>query len=357
MSVSRLRHTGTIGPMPIAHRLRLSSPADILAAIPYLLGFHPADSLVVIGLEHTAVRVATRWDLPLLPGALDDLRPLLAREKADATVLAAYGEAALTAPALDDAVRFLAAAGVAVHDALRTHEGRYWSHLRPCPPEGVHYDAAAHPVAAEAVVRGMVALPDRAALERTVAPVTGAARTAMDRATEQAEHEVWGWVEKADPAAYLADGIARVRSAVECYERGGRLSDDDAARLGLALWLVRVRDEAWTLIDDRPAHLTLWRDLTRRLSPGLVTPSAALLAAAAWRTGDCALASMALDRALAAEPRYTMALILTEAIARLLTPDDVGERMPTPEQLDREMGPPLMSWFTPLLRRIAEPPA
>ncbi|WP_066374628.1 DUF4192 domain-containing protein [Herbidospora mongoliensis] len=341
--------------MPIDHRLRLSSPADILAAIPYLLGFHPADSLVVIGLEYVAVRVATRWDLPLPPGALDDLLPLLAREKADATILAAFGPATLTAPALDDAVRFLSTTGIGVHDALRAHDGRYWSHLRPCPPDGVHYDAEAHPVAAEAVVRGMVALPDREAMERTVAPAIGPAREAMNRATEQAEREVWGWVEKADPAAYLADGIARVRSAVESYERGVRLSDDDAARLGLALWMIRVRDEAWTLIDDRPAHMTLWRDLTRRLSPHLVTPAASLLAASAWRMGDCALASMALDRALKAEPRYTMALILTEAIARLLTPQDVGDRMPTPEQLDREMGPPLMSWFTPILQRITDP--
>ncbi|WP_459803032.1 DUF4192 domain-containing protein [Herbidospora sp. RD11066] len=341
--------------MPIDHRLRLSSPADILAAIPYLLGFHPADSLVVIGLEQVAVRVATRWDLPLLPGALDDLAPLLAREKADGTIVAAFGDAVLTAPAIDEAVRFLSATGLAVHDALRTHEGRYWSHLHPCPPDGVHYDAGAHPVAAEAVVRGMVALPDRQALELTVAPVTGPARTAMNQATDQAERELWSWVEKADPGAYLADGIARVRSAVELHERGGRLSDDDAARLGLALWMIRVRDEAWTLIDERPAHLALWRDLTCRLSPHLVTPAASLLAASAWRVGDCALASMALDRALEAEPRYTMALILTEAIARLLTPEDVGERMPTPEQLDREMGPPLMSWFTPLLQRIADP--
>ncbi len=166
--------------MPIDHRLRLSSPADILTAIPYLLGFHPADSLVVIGVEHAAVRVATRWDLPLAPGALGDLLPLLAREKADATLLAAFGEAALTAPALDEALRFLSAAGVGVHDALRTHDGRYWSHLHACPPGGVHYDTAAHPVAAEAVVRGMVALPDRQTLERTLAPVTGPARTAMD---------------------------------------------------------------------------------------------------------------------------------------------------------------------------------
>ncbi|WP_245674825.1 DUF4192 domain-containing protein [Herbidospora cretacea] len=353
MPVSFLPYAATIAPMPIDHRLRLSSPADVLAAIPYLLGFHPADSLVVIGVQHAAVRLATRWDLPLAPGALGDLPPLLAREKADATVLAAFGDAALTAPALDDALRFLSATGVGVHDALRTHEGRYWSHLHDCPPGGVHYDTAAHPVAAEAVVRGMVALPDRQALERTVAPVTGPARTAMDLAAGRAEREVWKWVEKADPAAYLADGIARVRSAVEVHERGGRLSDDDAARLGLALWMIRVRDEAWTLIDDRPAHLALWRDLTRRLPPRLVTPAASLLAAAAWRTGDCALASMALDRALTAEPRYTMALILTEAIARLLTPEDVGDRMPTPEQLDREMGPPSMSWFTPMVARIA----
>src|SRR3954452_1300409 len=31
--------------------IRVSSPADLIEAVPYLLGFHPAESLVVIGFD------------------------------------------------------------------------------------------------------------------------------------------------------------------------------------------------------------------------------------------------------------------------------------------------------------------
>ena len=60
---------------------------------------------------------------------------------------------------------------------------------------------------------------------------------------------------------------------------------------------------------------------------------AALLAFVAWQSGDGALANVALDRALADDPRYSMALLLRQVItagappslARLpMTPEEVA---------------------------------
>lgn len=47
-------------------RVRISSPADALAIVPHLLGFHPANSLVVIGAGRPRDRIelAFRYDLP-----------------------------------------------------------------------------------------------------------------------------------------------------------------------------------------------------------------------------------------------------------------------------------------------------
>ena len=73
--------------------------------------------------------------------------------------------------------------------------------------------------------------------------------------------------------------------------------------------------------------------MTRRAQPGYVAAPAALLAFVAWQSGDGALANVALDRALADEPRYSMALLLRQVItagappslARLpMTPEEVA---------------------------------
>ncbi|MEO3861095.1 DUF4192 domain-containing protein [Acrocarpospora sp. B8E8] len=340
-------------------RLRLSSPTDILAAVPFLIGFYPERSLVVIGLIGSAVRVTTRWDLPAEPGALDGLLPLLKREQVTTVILIGYGPGSLVTAGVDEATRLLRAGGIKITESLRAADGRYWSYVCQrvacCPPEGVVYDAMASPIAAEAVVQGLVALPNRRSLERSVAPYQGKARVSMDRATDHAITSIRIALARGKPADIVADGIARVRTAIDVYARGDRLNDDDAARLGLDLAIIRVRDEAWTLIDDRAAHLTLWRDLTRRLNPRHAAPAASLLAATAWRNGDCALATLALDRALTADPRYTMAVLLSRAIRNLLPPNVLRERMPTPEDLDREMGTPTMKWLSPLLTLLEEP--
>ena len=80
----------------------------------------------------------------------------------------------------------------------------------------------------------------------------------------------------------------------------------------MALREIRVRDDAWARMDHqhRAAHLRLWADLTRLAGPGYAAAPAALLAFVAWQSGDGALANVALDRALADNPNYSMAMLL-----------------------------------------------
>ena len=84
----------------------------------------------------------------------------------------------------------------------------------------------------------------------------------------------------------------------------------------MALRDLRVRDDAWARMDPAhaDAHRRLWTDVVRRAQPGYVAAPAALLAFVAWQSGDGALANVALDRALADDPRYSMALLLRQVI-------------------------------------------
>ncbi|TDE40569.1 DUF4192 domain-containing protein [Nonomuraea mesophila] len=344
-------------------RLTLSSPSDVLAAVPYLVGFHPKTSLVLIGIDRGVTKVVARWGLPLEPGALDPLIPLLERESVTEMVIVGYGPGEVVTPAVDK-VRWLASrVGAQVGEALRAHEGRYWSYLCEvpscCPAQGTPYNPSTSQVAAEATVHGLVALPDREALERTLAPVTGPVRMAMHRATTEAIAEVRaGLTATADLDAYargfVADGLARVRSALRVHAEGGRLDDAEAARLGLDLAIIRVRDEAWTLMDE--SHAPLWKDLTRRLEPRFAPPAASLLAMAAWRAGNNVQATIALERALAIDPAYSMANLLMHALQNLLSPGVLRDRLPTPADLDAAMGPVHAAWLVPLVNLFDDEP-
>ncbi|MEU7806754.1 DUF4192 domain-containing protein [Micromonospora sp. C72] len=175
-------------------RLSVRSPADMVAAVPYLLGFHPADSVVVVAVRGRRVVFAARGDLPA-PGAdpgpaARHLAQVVARQDADAATVVGYGPAARVTGVVDAIGDALTAAGLIVLDALRVTDGRWWSYLcaEPscCPPEGTPYDPAASQVSAAAVFAGQVALPDRAALAAQVSPVDGPVRLAMRRATSRA---------------------------------------------------------------------------------------------------------------------------------------------------------------------------
>ena len=78
------------------------------------------------------------------------------------------------------------------------------------------------------------------------------------------------------------------------------------------------------------AAVELWRDVTRRARADLVAAPATLLAYAAWRSGNGVLARMAVDRALAADPRYPMALLVGEAVDKALPASILDEPLVTP---------------------------
>src|SRR6478735_3242208 len=82
------------------YSVRLSDPGDLVAGIPHLLGFHPANSVVVIsltGLTGRRLGLTMRADIPA-PGHDRALAQQLATrvrtDSPDAVVLAVFSDAA-----------------------------------------------------------------------------------------------------------------------------------------------------------------------------------------------------------------------------------------------------------------------
>jgi hypothetical protein len=191
---------------------------------------------------------------------------------------------------------------------------------------------------------GMAAYPNREARASVLAPLTGDAAATMGAAIGRAREKAAGLVGQAraagsrNPLRPLTDeGRRAVRTAIRAYRGGARIADqDELAWLMIALGHLPVRDDAWARMvpEHREAHLALWGDIVRHASDPWLPAPASLLAFTAWQSGDGTLANIALERALAADPGYSMALLLRDILDAGVPPSQA--RLPmTPEQVAR----------------------
>ncbi|WP_327007130.1 DUF4192 domain-containing protein [Dactylosporangium sp. NBC_01737] len=311
-------------------KLRLRTPEDILAGTPYLFGFHPSDSIVALGVRGRMLRFHMRDDLRDPGEDIDALAESYAdmfrRQHVDHVVLIGYGAPEHVEPLLRATTAGMRRHGIAVHEMLWAHKGRYRSLICDsadcCPAEGLPYDVTATAVAATATLIGMVALPDRATLVRSLAAPTGPALDTAERAARHAQARL------ARSAGTPADGIADLDAALRRTRDGDRLADEEIAWLAFLIHSLRLRDEAWMRIDrdGEPAldvHDRLWSDVLRRCAPTFAAPAAMLVAYAAWRSGNGVRSRIAVERALDADPGYSAARLMAEILDRGLSPQSL----------------------------------
>jgi hypothetical protein len=329
----------TLTRMTPASALKVSSPAELISAVPYLLGFHPSDSVAVVGFRGRKVLFAARHDLSP-PGADDDgaragaahLALVVARQGVDGSVVIGYGEPARVTPAVLRTAEALRRTGVEVLDVLRVTGGRFWSYLCDgddgCPDDGWPCPDGHSAVAAAATFAGQVALPDRDALVAQVAAVSGVEREVMSAATARAQARLADLLGRDMGEPVFARRLRRagrtaIRDAERRYRSGGRLLDDEVAWLGVVLVDLTVRDYAWERTGEEEWRLPLWMDVLRRVDPAYAAAPASLLGFAAWRSGFGSLARVAVDRALGQDPEYRMAVMLDEILAYGVSPEMV----------------------------------
>jgi len=298
-------------------------PVDLIAAVPYVLGFHPHDSVVLLTFGPTEAFHA-RVDLPEdaddQKAVVDMLADVVDRHDVGRVALLLYTDDAWTAATFHDAaVPEFAARSVQVIDVIRVGADRF-HRARDVDDPGTPYDLRTHAFTAEQVVAGTVVERSRSELASTLDCRDEVDARAVDDAAVRFDAQFDGL-----PAFVTVDGIVRdlaeqgrwVQRTIRRHLRGdAALSTEDAGRLLVLVAGVPLRDVAWAEMtrEDATRHVELWRDLVRRSPADLLPAPAALLAFAAWLAGQGALAWCALDRCTAVEPGYSMA----ECIALLL---------------------------------------
>ena len=340
----------------LSHELpvKMRSPADMAAMLPYLLGFYPDDSIVAVGLQGPAFRQGgvIRIDIPGDPQhwplvAAETARLLIelseSRDRRPQAVLLYLcrdpqtGEPPVVAglrPLADHLVQAFRALDLPVKESLCLSGGRWWSYLCPdpacCDPDGTRVHSGREPgaVLAAATFAGLAPRGSRKAIIASLTPVgppvLEAQRLALERQTTNlldTLREPDGLVRALDTTGGLID------EAMAEFRAGALLLDEErTARLILGLQDKLSRDRAaeYAEPDELAGAQRLWRFLARRCVPPFeeyATAPLTLLAWTSWLAGDTATSRVVLARALDLDPRYVLARLIHHSLNGGLEPD------------------------------------
>ncbi|MEE1940908.1 DUF4192 domain-containing protein [Streptomyces sp. TRM 70361] len=384
------QHSESAPQSSAATRVTLRGPAELVESLPYLLGYHPDDSIVLVGLHGPGGRFGGRLRAGIPAG--EEAWAETAGQLADCL----RGSAAARGGTPDGVLLFLCqdpvdgggravmerlrplaqllrtacgALDMPVYEALCVSGGRYWSYCCPdsrcCPDEGTPLESRGTPViaaaAAYAGVRVAGSLKELTArLAPLGPPVAEPQEQALDLAGTALVPRLLG---DADRRAVRTETIALARRLLDRYRSvpaGGRgvgearadarddglLSHEEAAALILGLQDRVTRDWAaeWMEGEDAAPALRLWRALARRCVGAYAEHAAAPLTLAgwvAWSGGDQTGARVALGRALETDPEYLFARLLHSACGSGIDPEPLRECLRR-QRAERDLGAPVV---------------
>ncbi|MFF3892947.1 DUF4192 domain-containing protein [Streptomyces sp. NPDC001812] len=360
-----------------AQQVTLRTPAELADALPYLLGYRPEDSIVLVALydKDGRSRFGGRARLGI-PANRDDW-PAAARQLAQGLVTGSERRGAkpeqmvvflcqepgsrepgVQAPGaqvkerlgpLAHALRVeCGALDVPVVEALCLSDGRFWSYCCDdeacCPPEGVPMGLPGTSVlAAAATYAGLQVRGTLRELRARFLPRENAAALGQEAALDAASKaliprilDAAGRRQVAERTLELAEqimgrlaGVPPVPGMLPADLRDDELLRHDEAAtliLGLQDRTTRDRAAAWMEGEEAGPALRLWRALARRCVGSYGEHAAAPLTLAgwvAWSTGDELEAREALAMALGADPDYLFARLLHQACNEGLDPESI----------------------------------
>ncbi|MFF2551441.1 DUF4192 domain-containing protein [Nocardia sp. NPDC058058] len=332
----------------------LRDPGEFIAAVPAMLGFVPARSLVITVLRaasgesgRAAIDVVARMDLDS-PGRVatgelvDRVASVCARGEAVA-VLALIVDDRATAPAdrhrgvrsrrhrdviaalehrLDaDAIPLAGAWAVRAIGA----ELSWWSLLGPLRG-GCQPDPATSMVTLNQVLEGRPMRASRTELVDSIAVnaiVRDKMPTLLESATEAAADRLAQAARRGEPNFYSRAALRQVLARIADIESGALPNVAELAEVAVALRDPSVRDILFGLMPGAHARAaeTLWLELTRALPDPDRAEAAMLLGYAAYARGDGPLAGVALEAALTSDESHRMANLLDIGLQTGMPPE------------------------------------
>lgn len=330
-------------------RMRISTPASMVEAVPHLLGFKPTESVIFLGLgpgRAPHVLLTARTDLydtlDAAPKVADALRAAGCDRVALLVALDHLDGDPRTDPKLidlGDELRAQLGALLVIEYLVYTDE-RFWGMMCQsagcCPPEGTERIGGVP----EAILAGLPpAASSRDEYVKRLAPLA-ALRSAQ---AEQLIRRLGNIPARDDKRRPTWQAAANRAVWAMCRELAAGRGEFPFARLvtfAVALTDPEVRDELWMHIDERDELAEQAGELARLVAVtfaphGCAAAGYFLYAWLAWRKGDGLLSRAANARALECDPQYGPApglmLLLDMAVdPRRFPPLRGGPLMPAP---------------------------
>ncbi|WP_275291423.1 DUF4192 domain-containing protein [Amycolatopsis sp. La24] len=315
---------------PGISRATLSNPADLIASLPYLLGFRPADSLVLLGhrVPGTTIGLMVRADLPPRELQAQQADALIPRfddpEHNGVTAVIVGGSADENGPPHQtlaaELERGLARHNLRLFHALWTPEiepGAPWLCYRDPDCGGVLPDPQETVLAAATTEAGFVIFRSREELAAVLEPRSPEAIARRADLLAASPEPLCG--QDMSASDVLDAAVTELRAAFLRQRHGeGPPDDDQAVRLAHALMLTPIRDACMALAVPPHTSLTreaeeVWLTLVRELPPPHRAEAALHLGYTALMRGEGALAGMALANAVEADPEHLVAQLLQTA--------------------------------------------
>ncbi|WP_280453294.1 DUF4192 domain-containing protein [Nocardia cyriacigeorgica] len=317
--------------------VRIDDPGDLIAAIPSILSFPPARSLVVIMLRHrevtgrdreTVIEAVARFDLGPDQEGLTRAAVRACARDADAVMIVLVDDN--TAPEGAETRRRLlhllregfVDTSVPVAGAWVTPQieaGAQWSAIMNPAIAGALPDPMSGAVAAAVAASGGPIRRSRGEIAALI-DLDPAAATQLDAVLPAAldeVHQLWCVTgDRGELDAARREAIEFILDRIRGIRRGEQPSPDDLARIALAVadGVVGVIMLAVPAGEHAHAAEALWLQLTRCLRGAARAEPAALLAYSAYLRGDGALAGTAIAAAFAADPEHPLADLLADAL-------------------------------------------
>ncbi|MEV6387604.1 DUF4192 domain-containing protein [Nocardia xishanensis] len=342
-----------------ARPLRVDDPGELIAAVPAMVGFYPARSLVVAVLgpaepgASPAIAAVLRFDLAaeggrrrlaasfaaligqicaaerateVLAVIVDDRAGRPARKAQRGARSGAAGRALIGALA-----ERLGSGGIRIGGAWAVaaiEEGRPWWSLfdrsggGSVPDPSASTVALAHVLDGRPILRSRSELTDRVAVDAALCAEVGAQ---LDSAVAVARDRFARAVRHDELPGYRRRSLEHVLWQVANIESGALLTAPEIAEIVAALRDRVVRDAMFALAagDHAAAAERLWLTLARGSSGSDRAEFAALLGYSAYLRGDGPFAGIALEAALNADPSNAMAILLETALRAGMRPEQL----------------------------------